>query len=485
MARNGAEHRLRLTVALCLLAVSCTGGGGSTAKQVAVPEVTGPAAAVAPAPHRVGVKWDWGRVNSFGPYLRQIAGGATFFELVWCEVQPERGSPMEWQASDDVAAGAAKLGFTLAFKIRTGSCWGTADQGGARSGARGKTGSAYPADEAAYDAFVAAAVARYASRGVDIWALENEVNARNFWGGTPEEYERLALRSAAVIRTANPKAVVADFGLSSTAWGTAIAADLLQQGRGGDAVAAWTSWFSRRQRADFPPVSSEKELTEALAGEQPARNLAMFAVVQRLAAKDVVDITQVHFYEAPENVPLLVDLLDRRFAQERVEAWEVGRFERDAAAAPADRALEASDATKSVVALLAGGVDRVIWLPAAVNPEGRNADEPRAGLMDPDGKVRPAGSALAALAGVTALDVQILPFPARARLRGAVFDGPGKPTVVVAWTSDGTVPLPTTGVTIRPFPPGGSGGGSADIGTSPVMLEVAGGREAALALAAP
>ncbi len=471
-----------MAVALLVLAASCS--DAPPAGQVEVPEVTGPAPAAVP-PNRLGIKWDWSRVNSFAPYLGQMSGGTTFFELVWCEVQPQRGADLRWEASDAVVAGATKLGYTLALKIRTGTCWVTDGRGSEPRGDRGKTASAPPADEAAYDGFVKAAVARYAARGVHLWAIENEVNAANSWAGTADAYEGLARRAAAAIRSADPEAMIADFGLSSTGWGTAVAADLLEQGRDADAVAAWTQWFAaRRGRAAFPPVSAASELREALAGSQTERNLEMFEVATRLAADKVVDITQVHFYEAPENVPALVELFKRRFpATGRMEAWEVGRFERLGLtdSALADRALQADDALKTVASLLAGGAQRVMWLPAAVNPEGRNPDEPRAGLMDPDGTVRPAGAALAALVAATALENQVTPLPAASRLEGVVFGPPTGPAVLVAWASGEAVRLATSGVVLRLGPPTVADG-VIDIGGSPVVLEVAAGTAAALAL---
>ena len=479
---SGGRPRFWLAVTLLVLATSCSDRSG--AGQVSVPDVTGPAPAAVP-PNRLGVKWDWSRVNSFAPYLGQMSGGTTFFELVWCEVQPQRGADLRWEASDAVAAGSTKLGYTLAFKVRTGTCWATDGRGSDPRGDRGKTASASPADPAAHDAFVSAAVARYGARGVHLWAIENEVNAANSWKGTPKEYDRLARRTAATIRAADPGAMVADFGLSSTGWGTAVAKDLLgQKGREDDAVAAWNSWFARRGRAAFPMVQTPAELSRALDDPLTERNLAMFEVARGLAADGVVDITQVHFYEAPGNVPALAELFQRTFpATARMEAWEVGRFDRPGpTAAEPDLDLQAGEALRSVVSLLVGGAQRVIWLPAAVNPEGRNPDEPRAGLMQPDGTVRPAGLALAALVAATAVDAQVTPLPATSRLEGAVFAPLAGPAVLVAWARDQAVRLATEGVVVRLAPAATVADGLIDVGGSPVVLEVTAGTVAALAL---
>jgi hypothetical protein len=77
-----------------------------------------------------------------------------------------------------------------------------------------------------------------------------------------------------------------------------------------------------------------------------------------------------------------------------VQAWEVGQFWPDA---PDDPTVHAEETTKVACALLGTGVGRVIWLPLAYNPAGRNNSELRFGLLDPDGTPRPAGTAFLAL----------------------------------------------------------------------------------------
>ena len=49
----------------------------------------------------VGAKWDWGRFDAFELYVRRLEGGSTFYELVWCQVEEERGkrSWRPWTAS--------------------------------------------------------------------------------------------------------------------------------------------------------------------------------------------------------------------------------------------------------------------------------------------------------------------------------------------------------------------------------------------------
>jgi len=338
----------------------------------------------------LGFKWDWPRVATSAPFLAGAAGGATFYELVWCDVEPAPGR-LDWSQVDEVARSSDALGYSLLIKIRVGSCWATGGRGGHERGR--KTASALPGDLGAYGRFVKAAVERYSARGVREYAIENEPNAPIMWDGTPEEYERLVATAAPAVHSANRDARVVNGGISSTAYGQAMARRLLDQGRPDQALAVYQNWYDRRfdVRGDQIPTSAA-ELESALTGDQARRNLAFVAADLRLVNQGVVSAWQIHFYERWDNVAALAAYLDGVLpAGFDREAWEVGQFWPDA---PADQRTHAGEAAKTVGGLLMAGVSRVIWLPLAYNPAGRHGDEIRFGLLDPDGRIRPSGSIL-------------------------------------------------------------------------------------------
>jgi hypothetical protein len=141
-------------------------------------------------------------------------------------------------------------------------------------------------------------------------------------------------------------------------------------------------------------------LRSVLSSGQAVRNLEYFDATVRLAQDKVVDDFQVHFYERYDNVAALVDLLHASLPSALpVQAWEVGEFWPDA---PSDEATHANELQRVVNGLLDGGVQRVIWLPLAYNPSGRNANELRFGLVDPDGRVRQSGTVFAQIAAAHA-----------------------------------------------------------------------------------
>jgi len=423
---------LTLATSACTAAREDTTPTGTTQARPSQP-YTGPALQVKAVP--IGAKWDWSRFDSFTPFLKSLSGGATFYELVWCKVEPRPGE-RDWSDVDRVVDSARGLGYQMYLKIRVGSCWATDGRGGHLRGEKGKTASAMPADMPRYRAFVRDAVRRYAAMGVHEYAVENEPNAANFWEGTPEELERLVTEAAGAIREADPKGLVVDPGVSSTAYGVAIARHLLDGGHPEEAVAAYQRYYARRfpvRGRKLPQVGNERELRAALQGEQAATNLAYLQLADRLAARRVVDIRQLHFYEPWDNVPALLDYLKASLPPRfPVQAWEVGMFWVGGDDQPDARA---DEVTKTVSSLLAGGVRPVIWLPLAFDPAGRNGDEPRYGLLDPDGAARPAGDAVRSISAAASQASSVRPVRA-ASASGVALGGAGGTTMVV-WSDGG------------------------------------------------
>ncbi|MBV8295835.1 MAG: hypothetical protein JO085_03285 [Acidimicrobiia bacterium] len=386
-------------VALAGSACHSTGNASPTSS-------TTSAAPIAPLgkPNPLGAKWDWTRLDNFKPYLASISGGATFYDFAWCDVEPSEGQ-RNWSTVDGVAQGARALGFELYLKIRTGSCWATVDTSGStgrRRRAR-KDVSSMPVDMTKYEAFVSDTVKRFSPLGVHEYAVENEVNAPLHWAGTSAEYVTLVTAAGRAIHGADPNAHVVDGGLGSTVYGEAIARRLLDEGKDSDAVNAYQRYYSRRfavRAQQLPQVSGAAELRDVLNGGQAARNLEYFDATVGLARDKLIDDYQVHFYEKWDNVPALLDLVHASLPPALpVQVWELGQFWPDA---PADESAHADELERAVNGFLDGGAQRVIWLPLAYNPNGRNPSELRFGLVDPDGHVRESGKAFARIAAAHA-----------------------------------------------------------------------------------
>jgi hypothetical protein len=488
-AHRGVARRRRpgvvvaLGLVLAVVAAGCTSdrGHGAAAPPGSqdVQGYGGPP--VRRAANPIGLKWDWPNLDRYLPYVKELSGGATFYEFEWCQVEPRQGQ-RDWATVDQVVRSSQRLGYALLLKIRVGSCWVTGGQRGDTRGDKRKTISTMPEDLDAYQAFVRAVVERYRPLGVRRYAIENEVNARNFWDGTPQQYEQLLRLGAQAVHAADPQALVLDSGIASPIYGTAVAARLLEQGHGDAAVAAYRRYYARRG-SQYPQVATVEDLRRVLGRSLVRRGLDYLAATQRLAAAHVFDVYQLHYYEPWDNVPALLDYLRQTLpAGLPVEAFEVGMFWRGGPDGQRDdQRLRAAEAAKVVALLLAGGVRQVTWLPTGAHDEGDG--ELHFGLLDGAGAVRPAGEVVRRLAD-TAVGTTWKGL-ASGRARGIVF-GKGNKSTLVVWSDQGTT-LPGT-------PPAGAkastlsgapaqwGAGGLRLGSEPVLVSVPIGLEAAARL---
>jgi hypothetical protein len=417
----------------------------------------------------LGVKYARVAFPQYQPYLTKLGGGATFYEAVWCDIEPSDGT-FDWSELDTVADQAASVGQELMLKVRVGSCWATGGQVGEARGAKGKTASAPPTDMAKYDAFVTALVERYAPRGVKEWAIENEINNPAQWAGTSAQYADLVKHAAEVIRKAEPDAVILDSGLSSPTMGTGVVMALLDAGKDQEALDAYGRYYARRHTTrtkDYPAAGSIADLKGLASSEKWQHNQDVIDTTLKLANDHVIDRLQVHFYERWDAAPLLMSFVRSHIpADLPVEAWEVGLFDVDDTMTPAQLS---DEVTKTVSQLLAYGAARVLWLPLAADPNGTGSQEKRFGLLDPDGTERLAASVYQQLAQISSgATVQRLD---QDGLLGFVASRGDKATVV-AWAQDGTVQAAWADGS-RPLDGGTPPQGSTSIGSSPVAVDVA------------
>jgi hypothetical protein len=471
--------RLRLLVISACIAVVGLLSGCTTSNPTG-PTPTG-TVAVSPQPTQrpisralpgttpIGAKWDWPRYNVFAPYLGTMTGGFTTYEVVWCNIEAEPGR-WRWADVDKVVEQTRAMGISVGLKLRVGACWATTSGAINVRGKRGKTESVPPTDMTQYETFIRRAVKRYAPLGVHEWAIENETNSDAMWRGTIDEYVQLAQTASKNIHRIDPDAVVVDPGLSSSTDGIGVVAWLLDQGRADQALAAYNTYFARRtqSRDQLPPAASLPALRAIMADSKATSALAWLEMDRRLLQEGVFDVRQVHFYETWVNVPVLMAWLSTQDPPRTpVEVWEVGQYWIDSTATDQSRAEEA---VKTLVLFLGSGARRVVWLPLSYNPDGRNADEPRYGLVDPNGTVRPAGAAVADLTAL-ARGADVTPV-SRSGVQGVILTR-GDVSSLILWTISGSHTFDLSGlddVTDRTL--GGPALSSAPltIGSEPVVI---------------
>lgn len=429
----------------------------------------------------LGAKWQWNRAEQYEPWAQGTAGGPTFVEVVWCEAEPVEGR-RTYRQLERVLRRARAVEVDLMVKIRVGRCWATSGPAEHERGA-GRTESAPPRDLEAYSAFVTDLVRRGSSLGVRSWAVENEVNAPAFWAGTAQEYDELARAASRAVRAADPDARVLDSGLSSVAHGYGVADHLLAWGAGEQAVEAWNAYYERRigTRGEvLPRVDDVAALEEVLAGDPARRALDQLDVAAGLAADGVVDARQVHFYEPSDQVAPLFDYLRATTpADVPLEVWELGDFARGGAAGDVDDDERDAELLRSTAAVLAEGSPLAVWLPLAVDPGGRNADEPRWGLLSPEGEPRGSAEGYAALARAAQAGARAVPFVA-GDVRGVGLEVDGRTTAVL-WSQGAPAELESSGAVLvgGEEPVGGDGsddeaGASHEVGATPLVVEADG-----------
>jgi len=415
------------------------------------PQAQGVVSRALPGETPVGAKWDWGRYSAFTPYLGNLAGSFTTYELVWCQIEKTPGQ-WRWFHVDKVVSQTRALGIQLGLKVRTGACWATKSGAQSVRGGKDKTESVPPANMKAYELFLRRAVHRYAPLGVTEWAIENEINSAQMWRGSMADYVTLATTAAQVIRSIQPNAVIVDPGLSSSTNGLGLVNWLIQQGHGEQALQVYNTYFAYRtnRRDKLPTVSTLPDLMQVMGSAYVTSALKVVATVQNLMANGVFDVRQVHFYESWVNVPALLAWLRATDPPHTpIEAWETGQYQLDSSASDQERALEAA---KTVALMLAGGARRVVWLPLAYSPTGRHSNEPRYGLLDPDGTARPAGVMVADLVALSRGAI-VMPVTTPG-LQGVIFTR-GDVSTLVVWSVDGTQhtfdPHDLKDMTVRPL----------------------------------
>ncbi|MFV2019068.1 hypothetical protein [Micromonospora sp. LOL_023] len=474
---TSARRCVAAALGVILLLAGCTSGDEDTAP-LPVPPTGAPLPSLPPYPedtHPFGAHWDWNRYDEFLPYLRKLSGSATYHEISWCSIEPTAGQ-QDWTAVDRIAQRSRELGIALNIKIRTEMCWATGGTPEYLRGQANKTESTMPLDMAAYQRFVGDVVRRYAPYGVRQYAIENEVNAPQYWRGTPEEFVTLVTAAAEAVHAADPTAVVVDSGISSVAYGFGVVDRLVGEGRDDEAIAAYNAYFQRRigtRGRKIPQVDTIDTLRTALANETNARSVAFLAATERLIDDGVVQLRQVHYYEHFDGVPALLDYLAAENpADVPIEAWEVGQFWRDG---DGDDTSRAEEVVKVSTMLLAGGIRQVMWLPLGYNPDNRAGSEVRYGLLEPDGAEREAGRMFESLA-VAARGAAVSPID-QDGLTGVAFQR-GEESTLVVWSTEvndavrvSPVPSLQAGVAGAALAPAG---GEVTVSDRPMLLRAGG-----------
>ncbi|GIH21844.1 hypothetical protein Aph01nite_01540 [Acrocarpospora phusangensis] len=416
--------RGRRAAALVLLLSAVTGCSTSAAPP-------GPVPATAKVGSPFGLKWDgYQHPPRYDADIGAYAGGATFHDIVWCAVEPDRGT-RNWALDDRVVSDLLAVRYHVMIRIRIGTCWATGDPADPAPRA---AASRPPADLSRYEAFVEDLVRRYAAKGVHQYAIENEIDAENFWAADPAAYGEVGRAGAAAVRRGDLTAIVTDPGLSSSSYGIAVARADDVGARPAEALRVYAAYYARRGTGRFPPAADLDGLRAAFGTPAGRRAIAAHQTVRELGTDGVFDVYQLHYYDPWALLPEILDYIRRDLpAATRVEAWEVGTFW---PGPDYDEDTHGTETAKLVVTLLAAGVRRVVYLPLYYRPGTIAPRETWRGLYGADDRPRPAKTVFDQLRLRTATG-RWGPLDLRG-VAGGVVDL-GDRTAFVVWSADGSV----------------------------------------------
>ena len=160
--------------------------------------------------------------------IARVGAGTVRQTLDWAAVEPTPGT-RDWSRYDDYVATASRYGVRVLPVVFNAPDWASSRP------PIGAVRATYPpADPAAFAAFAADAVGRYGPNGtfwaahpelprmpIGAWQIWNEPNLPVYWGGQPDAAQYVALLSttAAAVKAADPGAEVITAGLPQSRMG--------------------------------------------------------------------------------------------------------------------------------------------------------------------------------------------------------------------------------------------------------------------------
>jgi Glycosyl hydrolases family 39 len=135
--------------------------------------------------------------------MQDLGAATARIDLPWQLVEPEKNK-FSWSRTDAVIDAAQANHIEILFTMRSISTWATKIQAGSTDLYHNASS---PKDINDWINFLNAFAGRYKGRGIS-YEIENEVNMKNFWAGSLEEYIKLLKASYVVIKRNDPNAKV-------------------------------------------------------------------------------------------------------------------------------------------------------------------------------------------------------------------------------------------------------------------------------------
>jgi len=187
------------------------------------------------------------------------------------------------------------------------------------------------------------------------YAIENEANATQNWGATPEEYIQQLQTAYKAVHAADPNALVEDSGFASTFYGVQVAYDIYQSGQQQKAIDFLNEFLAHYGEGQ----ASSTQLINALQAGQTPPGLPFFNLLMKNS--QYYDRLQVHYYGPWQYMTTVTDFIHRKLAVNKtLDFLEMGYAWKGAPENGYDSQVHARDLVKLITTAFGEGADRII-----------------------------------------------------------------------------------------------------------------------------
>ncbi len=256
-------------------------------------------------------------------YARELGVHANTIWEYWDTFEPQRGV-FDWTALDQEVQNLLNCGVTdlgLHFVLR--NKWATIAPPPGSQGNQLPPKNPQDASDALY------ALAAHLKGKVHEYSIENEANDSNHWGDALDTYFAVLPLANQAIKAADPGALVEESGTSSSAWGLAVGAQMLQAGEAQAAIDTVNGYYAVRPLGNKPPgVTNVAQLQDLLAKEAKGHTRYAEWFPKLYAADTVSDVSQIHFYAPWTFLKPVFDFVKSGMQAggrlRPIEVWEIG-----------------------------------------------------------------------------------------------------------------------------------------------------------------
>ncbi len=295
-------------------------------------------------------------------FAQQLGVKANTIWLSWQEVEPKKGT-FRWDLIDgrvqsNINCAITDLGIHFEFR----SSWATQP---APTGKKGQTTISMPPKnlDDAYN--VLFQLASHLKGKVHRYAIENEAEGQIHWAAPPETYFAVLPTAYKAIKAADPTAIVEDSGTGSSAYGVAIASQMVQAGQGNAAIPFVNDYYSRKYVAGKPPNVTNAATLQTFLNDPQVENLTRYQTWFPLlyANSANYDVSQIHFYAPWDQFTAVTNFvksqLNAHGAERPIEVWELGYGWTDRSTY--NPTAHAQDTVKLLSSAAGAGASRVIY----------------------------------------------------------------------------------------------------------------------------